>query len=119
MSTPVEQGKRSRTGFYLGFGLVALLIAGLVSYLADSDPDGLDSVTLEGCQEAGEELRGNCIAQQAGEHALGNSPLADYAVAGNEGLTGVAGVLGVLLTVLLAGGLFWLLRKRKSTSGSE
>ena len=107
------------TRFYLGFGVVALVIAGLVSYFADSDPDGLDSVTLHGCQEAGESLRGNCIAQQARDHGMAGSPLADYAVGGNSGLTGVAGVLGVLIVLLLAGGLFWLVRRRKPTSGDD
>ena len=35
-----------RSRFLLGFLLVALVIAGGLSYVASSDPDGLDSVTL-------------------------------------------------------------------------
>lgn len=109
--------KQRRLGFFFaGFALVALVIAGALSYLADSDPDGLDSATLEGCQVVetvqGEELRGDCIARNAGEHDLSGGPLADYAVGGDDRLTGVAGVLGVAATLVLAGGLFWLLRKR-------
>jgi cobalt/nickel transport protein len=61
---------------------------------------------------AGEELRGDCIAQNAGEHGMAGSPLADYAVSGDSGFTGLAGVLGVLATFVVAGGLFWLLRPR-------
>jgi cobalt/nickel transport protein len=102
--------------FFIGFALVALVIAGVLSYFADSDPDGLDSATLEGCEvvetDAGEELTGDCIAQRAGDHHLADSPLADYAVDGDDRFTGVAGVLGVLATAVVAGGLFWLLRRR-------
>ena len=104
--------------FFAGFALVALVIAGALSYFADSDPDGLDTATLEGCEvvetDAGEELVGDCIAQRSGDHDLAGSPLADYAVGGDDRFTGVAGVLGVLATLVVAGGLFWLLRKRSS-----
>ena len=108
-----ETSRRSPLRFFVGFGLVALLIAGLVSYLASSSPDGLDSVVLDGCTEAGEQLTGECIAQNAEDPATANSPLADYTVGGDEGLLGVSGVLGVLATLLVAGGLFWLLRPRR------
>ena len=64
--------------FFVGFLLVALVIAGGLSYLASPDPDGLDSVTLDGCQvvetDAGEQLDGTCIAQNATEHALAGEP---------------------------------------------
>ena len=105
--------------FFAGFALVALIIAGALSYFADSDPDGLDTATLEGCEvvetDAGEELVGDCIAQNAGEHHLADSPLADYAVGGDDRFTGLAGVLGVLATLVVAGGLFWLLRTRNKS----
>jgi cobalt/nickel transport protein len=102
--------------FYAGFLVVALLLAGVVSYAASSSPDGLDAVTRTGCQfdGSGEPVGGQCIAQNAGEHATSGSPLADYTVGGGEGTTGLAGVIGVLVTLVLAGGLFWLLRRRSS-----
>lgn len=108
--------RRVRTPvFFLGFGMVALLIAGLASYAASGAPDGLDSATLRGCETVAvngvEELRGRCIAQDATDHALGSSPLADYLVRGAEGTNGIAGIVGVLVTVLVAGGLFWLLAR--------
>ena len=107
-----------RRGFLLGFLVVALLVAGGLSYFASSSPDGLDSVTLHGCTVSettgGEQLDGTCIAQNAGEHATAGSPLADYTVGGSEGTTGIAGVIGVLVTLLVAGGLFWVLRRRSS-----
>lgn len=102
--------------FYLGFLLAALLLAGVVSYLAYPHPDGLDTVAQEGCQvteiDGKEQLVGSCIAQNATDPATASSPLADYAVGGNSSFTGVAGVVGVLVTFALAGGLFWLLRRR-------
>jgi cobalt/nickel transport protein len=106
--------KRGGTWFYLGFLVVALLLAGVVSYAASPDPDGLDAVTRTGCQfdAADQPIGGQCIAQNAGEHATAGSPLADYTVGGGEGTTGVAGVIGVLVVLAIAGGLFWLLRRR-------
>jgi cobalt/nickel transport protein len=105
--------------FFAGFALVALVIAGALSYFADSDPDGLDSATLEGCQvvqtDRGEQLTGSCIAQRAKDHDMAASPLADYAVGGDSRLTGVAGIAGVAATAVLAGGLFWLLRRRSGS----
>ena len=100
--------------FLLGFLLAALLVAGGLSYLASSAPDGLDSVTLSGCtlSAEGEPVDGTCIAQNAEEHGLARSPLADYSVGGAEGSTGLAGIAGVLVTLLVAGGLFRVLRTR-------
>jgi len=113
---------KRRSFFFVGFALVALVIAGALSYFADSNPDGLDSATLKGCEivetDQGEQLTGNCIAQRAGGHHLSDSPLADYAVGGDDRFTGVAGVLGVLATAVLAGGLFWLLRRRPTPASS-
>lgn len=109
--------------FYLAFGLLALLIAGLLSYLASSSPDGLDSVTRSGCQttevNGTEQLAGECIAQHARDHQLADSPLAGYTVGGDEGLSGLSGVIGVLVTLTLAGGLFWLARPRRARPGDR
>lgn len=102
-----------RTLFFAGFALVALILAGGVSYFASSSPDGLDATTQQGCTVGpNDELTGTCIARNAQDHALKSGPLADYTVNGNDGLTGVAGVIGVIATLIVAGGLFWLLRKR-------
>lgn len=114
-ATSTQQGCKPYRKFLLGFALVALFIAGAVSYLASSSPDGLDSATLKGCTEteAGE-LVGTCIAQQAGGHAMTGSPLAGYTIGGDEGLLGVSGVLGVMAVFVLAGGLFWLLARNSA-----
>ncbi|NUT52549.1 MAG: hypothetical protein HOV94_35460 [Saccharothrix sp.] len=87
--------------FFLWFAVVSLVLAGVVSYFADSNPDGLDHVTEE-----------HGIAEHARDHPLAGGPLADYAVGGDDRLTGLAGVAGVVLTLAVAAGLFWLLRKR-------
>lgn len=121
MTTETETRTGRRRGlFFIGFAIVALVIAGALSYFADSDPDGLDTATLEGCEvvetDAGEELRGDCIARNAEDHDLAGSPLADYTVDGDDRFTGIAGVAGVLVTLVVAGGLFWLLRRRSDPS---
>ncbi len=89
----------SMNGFLFGFAAVAVLVAGLLSYVASSQPDGLDATTQRGCTvvevDGTEELHGECIAQNADSHALADWPLADYTIDGNDRLTGIAGVLGV------------------------
>lgn len=113
----------ARARFWVVFAVVTLLIAGGVSYLASSSPDGLDSATLRGCEVVetadGEELTGNCIAQHAEEHSLAASPLAEYAVGGREGTGGIAGIVGVLATLAVAGALFWLIARGRRADSSR
>lgn len=108
---------RKRTWGFIASGLlVSLLLAGVVSSFASADPDGLESALREGCtvDAAGIVTGGNCPAQREAEHEIGG-PLADYGVSGitDDALaTGLSGVVGVLLTFALAGGGFWLVRRR-------
>ncbi len=110
--------KRRTLWFILGGLGVALILAGVVSNFASPHPDGLDSSLREGCtvNEAGEITGGTCPAQAEKEHEVGG-PLADY----GEGTigTGAAGVLGVLITFALAGGLFWLVRRRRPAGSDD
>lgn len=112
---------RRTTGFFLAFLAVVLLVAGGLSYFASSSPDGLDSVTLHGCEVTetadGEQLDGTCIAQNAQDSATAGSPLAGYSIGGGDGTIGPAGIIGVLVTLVVAGGLFWLLRTRTPERG--
>ncbi|MFG3708538.1 PDGLE domain-containing protein [Micromonospora sp. NPDC047670] len=113
--------RRRSWGFLVGGLLVALLLAGVVSNFASSHPDGLDSSLREGCTfDADDNITGgSCPAQREKEHEIGG-PLADYGVAGvdNDFLsTGLSGVLGVLLTFAVAGGVFWLVRRRGPQDG--
>ncbi|WP_026924841.1 PDGLE domain-containing protein [Glycomyces arizonensis] len=113
-----------KTSRFVLFGaLVALALAGGLALFASSSPDGLESVMLEGCQTGadGEISGGECALQQAGEHEIGG-PLADYGISfiDSETLGGsLAGIVGVLLVLALATGLFWLLaRGRRAGAGS-
>lgn len=107
--TPTSQPRLVTSGpgtrrFFVVFGAVALVIAGLVSFYASAYPDGLEYVA---------ELTG--FGDTAQDSASVGSPLADYAVTGVEDPRlsgGLAGVIGVLVTLLLAGGLAWLLARR-------
>lgn len=113
---------RPRWVFWAGFAVATLLIAGVVSYFASSSPDGLDSATLKGCEvvevDGVEELTGDCIAQDAKDHAMSESPLADYTFQGNEATGGLAGIVGVLVTLSVAGGAFWLIARTNKKSAS-
>ena len=98
-------GSRRRTTGFLVVGLlVALVIAGVGSYYASSSPDGLEwSAEKEGFLDTAE------------DSATADSPLADYAVSGvDDGRLsgGLAGVLGVAVTLVLAGGITLLVRRR-------
>ena len=107
-----------RLVWFLGGGLlVALILAGVVSNFASRSPDGLDAAALQGCtvDEKGTITGGQCMAQQEQDHQLEGGPLADYGVRGLANprfSTGVAGVIGVLVTFGIGAGLFWLVRRR-------
>ncbi|MFC7645399.1 PDGLE domain-containing protein [Streptosporangium lutulentum] len=79
---------------------MAALLAGLVSFYASSSPDGLERVA----QDKG-------FIGQATDHALGEQPLADYGDAGGVPV-GVAGLIGVGVTLAAGGGLFLVVRRR-------
>ncbi len=112
-----------RWSFWIAFAAATLVIAGVVSYFASSSPDGLDSATLRGCQVTetadGEVLTGDCIAQHASDHAMATSPLADYAIGGQDGTGGIAGIVGVLVTVVVAGSAFWLIAHGRAGESSR
>jgi cobalt/nickel transport protein len=106
-----------RIGFLMAGLAVSLLLAGVVSTVAADTPDGLEYTARQGCvlDEDHEPVAGECIAQAEEEHAFAGGLLADYGWRGlgNESVgTGMAGVVGVLVTFTVGGGLFWLLRQR-------
>ncbi|MEV3904008.1 PDGLE domain-containing protein [Mycobacterium sp. NPDC050551] len=106
-----------RPVFWFVFAAAVLVIAGGLSYFASGSPDGLDSATLQGCDVVqtaeGEELSGACIAQHATEHPLASSPLADYAIGGHSATGGIAGIVGALVTLAVAGVAFWGIARSK------
>ncbi|MDY6872290.1 MAG: PDGLE domain-containing protein [Actinomycetota bacterium] len=105
--------------FWIASAAVALVVAGALSYVASASPDGLDATARRGCEivetAEGESLAGDCIAQHADEHALADSPLADYTVGGRSGTNGVAGVIGVVVTAAAGSALFWLTARGRSS----
>lgn len=91
--------------------LVALLLAGVVSFYASSNPDGLDRVA----QDHG-------MSETEREHATGGGPLADYRARGVENdrlATAVAGVTGGLVVLGLFTGLTFLLRRRVASDAHD
>ena len=116
----------SNSRFLIIGALLALVLAGGVALFASSSPDGLESVALEGCviDDEHEITGGACVLGQAEEHEIGG-PLADYGLSfiDGESLGGsLAGIIGVLLTLVLATGVFRLLARRRgepSASGGE
>lgn len=94
---------RTRTFVVVGL-LTALLLAGVVSFYASSSPDGLEHV-------AGR----TGMLDTAREHAARDSPFAGYGTKGveDERLSGgIAGVVGALVVLVLAGGLGYAVRRR-------
>jgi hypothetical protein len=100
----MNQNKSNLKKFYALFFIAALSLAGGLSFYASSSPDGLEKVAEdEGFLESAE------------DSALSNSPLADYGLAGldSERLSvGIAGVIGVVVTAIIALALFTLIKKK-------
>jgi cobalt/nickel transport protein len=97
--------KVSNKKFYIGGLLVSLVLAGVVSFYASSHPDGLEKVA----EEIG-------FIETAKDPATAGSALADYGLAGVENeraSVGIAGVIGVAATGIVATSFFIYLGKRK------
>lgn len=91
--------------FVLGGLVVVLALAFGASRYASSQPDGLEKVASEKGLDSNEKA-----------HALTDSPFADYETRGvsDPGLrTGIAGVVGVAITFCAAGGVVWVVARRR------
>ncbi|MFK4066067.1 energy-coupling factor ABC transporter permease [Streptomyces sp. NPDC029674] len=106
---PVTAARSTRPVWIAGI-VASLVLAGFVSFYASADPDGLEKVAHD-----------KGIDKKAEEHATADSPLADYGV---EDITdsrlsgGLAGVIGVGVTVVAGTGVFWALRRRRTSDAS-
>ncbi len=105
-------GRRVRLGVFVAVGLaVAVALAFLVAPHASSEPDGLERVALD-----------EGFAEGASDHDLSGSPTADYGVRGidDDRLgTGLAGVVGIGVTFLVAAGVTALVRRRRPSEGGR
>ncbi len=88
--------------------MISLIIAGVVSFYADPNPDGLERVA----EDQG-------FIEDAADSANAEIFASDYGIAGVEDerlSVGLAGLLGIVVMVVIGFGLFWLLgRGKKST----
>ncbi|MEU6336386.1 energy-coupling factor ABC transporter permease [Streptomyces cellulosae] len=104
---PVPAAARSPRTVWIAGLVTSLLLAGFVSFYASANPDGLEKVAAD-----------HGIDKQAEEHAAANSPLADYGVKDVDDARlsgGLAGVIGVGVTVVAGTGVFWAVRRRRTT----
>ncbi|MFJ9179591.1 energy-coupling factor ABC transporter permease [Streptomyces sp. NPDC102360] len=105
VTTPVAA--RSHRKVWLVGLAASVVLAGFVSFYASANPDGLEKVAHD-----------KGIDQKAKEHASSDSPLADYGV---KDITdarisgGLAGIIGVGVTVVAGTGIFWALRRRRTS----
>jgi cobalt/nickel transport protein len=94
--------------FLISGFIVSLFLAGVVSFYASSNPDGLEKVA----QDIG-------FLDTAKDHTYADGALADYGVKGidNERASvGIAGIIGVIGTAIVGGLLFkFLVRKPKKS----
>lgn len=101
--------RTSRRTLWITGLATSLVLAGFVSFYASADPDGLEKVASDEGFDKGAE-----------EHAAAGSPLADYGVEDVEDARlsgGLAGVIGVGLTVVAGSAVFWTVRRRRTTAG--
>ncbi|MEV6764849.1 energy-coupling factor ABC transporter permease [Streptomyces sp. NPDC051105] len=97
--------RTSRRALWITGLATSLVLAGFVSFYASADPDGLEKVAHD---------RG--IDVKAEEHAAADSPLADYGVKDISDARlsgGLAGVIGVGVTVVAGSTVFWAVRRRR------
>ena len=86
--------------------LVSLFLAGVVSFYASSDPDGLEKVA----EDIG-------FIETAKDHTYADGALADYGVKGIDNERASVGLAGVIGTAVVGGALFtFIARKPKKVN---
>ncbi|MCX4722071.1 energy-coupling factor ABC transporter permease [Streptomyces virginiae] len=105
-AAPAPAGAGSTRKVWVTGLVTALVLAGFVSFYASASPDGLEKVAAD-----------KGIDEKVEEHAAANSPLADYGVKDVDDARlsgGLAGVIGVGVTVVAGTGIFWAVRRRRT-----
>ncbi|WP_330461867.1 energy-coupling factor ABC transporter permease [Streptomyces sp. NBC_00820] len=108
-AAPVAARTSRRTLWITGL-LASLVLAGFVSFYASASPDGLEKVAHD-----------KGIDKKAAKHASEDSPLAGYGVrdVSDTRLSGgLAGVIGVGVTIVAGSAVFWAVRRRRDTDTS-
>ncbi|MER7777379.1 energy-coupling factor ABC transporter permease [Streptomyces sp. NPDC096191] len=107
---PAPAAARSHRKLWISGLVTSLVLAGFVSFYASANPDGLEKVAAD-----------KGIDEKTEEHANADSPLADYGVediANARVSGGLAGVIGVGVTVVAGSAVFWAVRRRRSDDAS-
>lgn len=105
-AAPAPVAARSHRKIWITGLITSLVLAGFVSFYASANPDGLEKVAHD-----------KGIDKKTKEHASSDSPLADYGV---KDITdarlsgGLAGIIGVGVTIVAGSGIFWALRRRRT-----
>ena len=124
-SGPAGQGKLSTRQVLLILGLATVVVGGALSLFASSHPDGLEWSIAKVAGTS--ELEGDgAIHEEAAALQEKTTFLPDYEYTGTgeEGSaagTSLSGIVGALMTFLLAGGIGWLitgLKRRKRSAAS-
>ncbi|MGW4228493.1 energy-coupling factor ABC transporter permease [Streptomyces sp. NPDC004980] len=105
-AAPAPAAPRSTRKVWATGLVAALVLAGFVSFYASANPDGLEKVAAD-----------KGIDEKVEEHGAADSPLADYGVKDVENARisgGLAGVIGVGVTVVVGSGVFWAVRRRRT-----
>ncbi|WP_406321476.1 energy-coupling factor ABC transporter permease [Streptomyces sp. NBC_00519] len=108
-SAPVA-ARTSRRGLWITGLVTSLVLAGFVSFYASANPDGLEKVAHD-----------KGIDSRTEKHTSSDSPLAGYGVkdVSDARLSGgLAGVIGVGVTVVAGSAVFWAVRRRRTADVS-
>jgi cobalt/nickel transport system permease protein len=107
-AVPVEaSGTRGLGKLAVGALLLTLLLAGVASFFASSNPDGLEYVA----EDQG-------FIDSAKDHFFGSFALADYGDVGGIPV-GVAGIIGVVLVLAFGYGLFRLVTRGQKSDAER
>ncbi|OII65086.1 cobalt ABC transporter permease [Streptomyces sp. CC53] len=107
--TPARTGGSARKVWAAGLA-ASVVLAAFVSFYASADPDGLERVAAD-----------YGIDEKAEDHAVADSPLADYGVTGVTDARlsgGLAGTLGVAGTLAVGTGVFWAAARRRAAAAA-
>ncbi|MEU6542683.1 energy-coupling factor ABC transporter permease [Streptomyces sp. NPDC046859] len=107
---PVAAARSPRKVWAVGL-VTSLVLAGFVSFYASASPDGLEKVAAD-----------HGIDKKTEDHAVADSPLADYGVKDVTDARlsgGLAGVIGVGVTVVAGSAVFWAVRRRRTAGPAD